>query len=160
LGWILVLLTTYTRDLELQAIIAPSLISTLYKSSQHQPAMSSPAVPWQRLLTVEILQLHTLKSSLHGASLLTASFPHRLSYRTNSVAPIIFLITSLHGPIRKHRFQQYLHCCIRIRCSVNVFTETLPRISVVSEPFSSDGCFSGSTLFVFSKYATISIDVI
>jgi hypothetical protein len=31
-----------------------------------QPAVSSPAIPWQRLLTVEILQLHALKSSLHG----------------------------------------------------------------------------------------------
>jgi hypothetical protein len=30
-----------------------------------QPAVSSPAIPWQRLLTVEILQLHALKSALH-----------------------------------------------------------------------------------------------
>jgi hypothetical protein len=30
-----------------------------------EPAVSSPAIPWQRLLTVEILQLHVLKSSLH-----------------------------------------------------------------------------------------------
>jgi hypothetical protein len=28
--------------------------------------LSSPAVPWQRLLTVEILQLHALRSSLHS----------------------------------------------------------------------------------------------
>jgi hypothetical protein len=31
-----------------------------------QPPVSSPAVPWQRLLTVEILQLHALRSSCHS----------------------------------------------------------------------------------------------
>jgi hypothetical protein len=50
------LLTTYTHDLELQAITAPPLISTIHQSPQHplslfQPAVSSPAFPWQRLLT-------------------------------------------------------------------------------------------------------------
>jgi hypothetical protein len=39
----------------------------------------------------------------------------------------VFLITPLHGPSRKYRFQQYLYCCKRIRCSGNVFTEPLPR---------------------------------
>jgi hypothetical protein len=63
LDWLVDLLTTYPQDWELQAIITLSLIYTLYKSLQHtlslfQPAASSPAVPWQRLLTVEILQLH------------------------------------------------------------------------------------------------------
>jgi hypothetical protein len=51
-----------------------------------QPAVSSPAVAWQRLLTVEILQLYALESSLH-----------RLPYRTDLVAPIVFLITPRHG---------------------------------------------------------------
>jgi hypothetical protein len=49
---------------------APPLISTIHKSPQHplslfKPAVFSPAVPWQRLLTVEIPQLHALKSCLH-----------------------------------------------------------------------------------------------
>jgi hypothetical protein len=66
LDWILVLLTTYAHASELQAITAPLLISILYKSPQHplslyQPAVSSPAVPWQWLLTVEIL--HLMRSS-------------------------------------------------------------------------------------------------
>jgi hypothetical protein len=56
------LLTAYKRDSELQAITAPPLISTILKLPQHvlslfQPAVSSQAVPWQRLFTVEILQL-------------------------------------------------------------------------------------------------------
>jgi hypothetical protein len=69
-------LITYTHDSELQATAAPPLISTIHKSQQHtlsllQTAMSSSAVPWQRPLTVDILQLHALKSSIH-----------RLPYRT------------------------------------------------------------------------------
>jgi hypothetical protein len=55
---------------QLQVITAPPLISRIHESPQHslslfQPAVSSSAVPCQRLLTVEILQLHALKSSLH-----------------------------------------------------------------------------------------------
>jgi hypothetical protein len=65
------LLTTYTRDFEVQVITAPPLISTNHQSWQYplslfQPAMSSPYVPWQRLLTVEILQLHALKFNVHS----------------------------------------------------------------------------------------------
>jgi hypothetical protein len=63
------LLTTYTHYSKLQVISAPSLISTIHKLSRQplsliQPAVSSPAVPWQQLLTVEILQLPTLRSFL------------------------------------------------------------------------------------------------
>jgi hypothetical protein len=52
------LLATYTHVSELQAITRPPIISTIHKSLQHplsifQPAVSLPAVPWQRLLTVE-----------------------------------------------------------------------------------------------------------
>jgi hypothetical protein len=65
--WILDLLTTYTHDSQIQVITSPPLISTIHKSPQHplglfQPAVSLPAVPWKRLLTMEILQLHALKS--------------------------------------------------------------------------------------------------
>jgi hypothetical protein len=64
------LLVTYTHDLELLAITEPSLIYTIHKLPQlqlslFQPAVSSQAVPWQRLLTVDILQLHALTSSLN-----------------------------------------------------------------------------------------------
>jgi hypothetical protein len=69
------LLATYTHYWEIQAIIVQLLISTIQKSPQHplslfQPAMSSPAIPLQQLLTMEILQLHVLKLYLH-------SFPSR-----------------------------------------------------------------------------------
>jgi hypothetical protein len=40
-----------------------------------QPAVSSSAFRWERLLTVEILHLHALKPYLNGVSLKIASFP-------------------------------------------------------------------------------------
>jgi hypothetical protein len=70
MDWWMSLLTTYTHDSELQVITVLLLISTLHKSPQHlpslfQPAVSSLSISWQRLLTVEILQLHMLRSSCH-----------------------------------------------------------------------------------------------
>jgi hypothetical protein len=54
------MLTVYTHDSELKAIPAPPPISASHKSSQHplrifQPALFKPAVPWQTLLSEEIL---------------------------------------------------------------------------------------------------------
>jgi hypothetical protein len=53
----------HLHDSELQALTAPPVISTIHKSLQH---LSSSAVPWQRILTVEILQIHALRSCLHS----------------------------------------------------------------------------------------------
>jgi hypothetical protein len=55
--------------------------------------VSSPAVPWQRFLIVEILRLHELKSSLH-----------KLQYRPDWVAHIVFKITRRYGPRRNTPF--------------------------------------------------------
>jgi hypothetical protein len=68
-----------------------------------------------------------LWSYLNGDYLPAASFPHRLPYTTDSVVPTVFIITPLHGPSRKHRFQQHLYCCMLIRRRGNVSTEPLPR---------------------------------
>jgi hypothetical protein len=98
LNWILDLLTTYTHDSELQAVTAPPLISTIHKPPRHplslfQPAVSTLAVPWQRLLTAEILRLHAVRSYLQ-------SLPYQNS--TELIAPTVLVITSRHGPHRKH----------------------------------------------------------
>jgi hypothetical protein len=80
LDWMLDLLTTYTHNSELQAIMAPPLISTFHKS----PAKLFPACcaltsrSLAKFLTMQILQLHALKSSLNVGSLPNASFSHRL----------------------------------------------------------------------------------
>jgi hypothetical protein len=117
------LLTTCTHRSELQVITAKSLISALYKSRQHllsllQPARSSPVVPWQRLLILEILQLHALRSSCHSRpcrilvnstialSLLRLPCRAHLNCQpsTNWNFPIVFFITPRRGPHRKHRY--------------------------------------------------------
>jgi hypothetical protein len=49
--------------------------------------VSSPAVPWQRFLTVEIFQLHALKSSLH-------SLPCRTQLNSLSSKPLGYNISS------------------------------------------------------------------
>jgi hypothetical protein len=54
-------------------------------------------------------------------------------------------ITTLHGPNRKHRFQQFPCCCLRIRCHGNVFTELLPN----------NERLSGSTVAAFRRHVTI-----
>jgi hypothetical protein len=89
-------LTTYTHHSELQAITAPPLISTIHKSPQKLlslfgPSVSSPALPWQRLLTVDVLQLLAPKSSLH-----------RLLYRSDLVAPNFLQDNSSARTTQKH----------------------------------------------------------
>jgi hypothetical protein len=77
---------------------------------------SSPTVPWQRFLTMDILQLHALRSSVY-----------RLRCRTqlNWLCPL--LIISRHGPHRKHSFSIFeCSCCIfknLLPSNGNVFTE-------------------------------------
>jgi hypothetical protein len=93
--WRMDLLTTYSHDSELQVITAPSLISTIHKSPQHrlslfQPTVSSPDVPWQRLLTVEILQLPVL-----------TLFPAGRRLTTELSSKLVPLITFERGP-RRH----------------------------------------------------------
>jgi hypothetical protein len=85
IGLKLDLLTTYTHHSELQVIKALQPISTPYSSPQYtpsplQPAVSQPAAPWQRLLTVEILQLPALRSSCHSRPCSTFLIPSNPSH--------------------------------------------------------------------------------
>jgi hypothetical protein len=50
-----------------------------------------------------------------------------INWTTNLVAPVVFKITPWHRPHRKHRFRQYLYCCMRIRWCGNVFIDPLPK---------------------------------
>jgi hypothetical protein len=77
--WILDLLTTYTHNMELQVnTLNYSNIANLHSlqsirahAKSFQPSVSSPAILWQRLLTVEILQLHAFLFSMNSDSLPT-----------------------------------------------------------------------------------------
>jgi hypothetical protein len=44
----------------------------------------------------------------------------------NCQTSTLFFIAILRGPNRKHRLQQYLYFCFRIRCRGNIFTQPLP----------------------------------
>jgi hypothetical protein len=115
--------------LELQAVTTPPLITTLYSSlhrllSLFQPAMSSRTVPWQRLLTVEILQLPTLRSYLSNEY---------------SGTRMILLITFRHEPHRKHRFHFY--------------SATIPRtlhVPVAARTRLPSGCWKIARVFLTS----------
>jgi hypothetical protein len=98
LDWILDLFITLAHNSELNLIAVSPLISTFHKTPQHplsilQLAVSSRAIPWRRLPTVEILQHHTLKFCFHS-----------LPYRTHLVAPVIFTITPRYGPCKNIPF--------------------------------------------------------
>jgi hypothetical protein len=119
----------HTHDWELQVTTAPPLISTIHKSPQQtlslfQQPMSSPAVPWQRLLTVEILQLPALTSlpsgkypatelshsqtSLHSTELYSKS---KLLYYWRFTANQFVLASSLLGLTTSNFFFQLNPCC-------------------------------------------------
>jgi hypothetical protein len=96
--WKLDLSTPRTHHSELEVITTLPLISTLHKWLQHplclfQSAVSSTDVPWQRLQTVEILQLPALRSSCHSLPCIThCQFPQlpaiNLTYRHLFSAPL------------------------------------------------------------------------
>jgi hypothetical protein len=50
-----------------------------------------------------------------------------------------------YGHRRKYSLEQFLYCCVRIRCHGNVFTELSPTTAVSS----------GSTIQAFSRHVTI-----
>jgi hypothetical protein len=111
--WILKLdlLTTLTHDSWLHLIIATSLIPRLHKSLQHKlnffsllhlhQSFLGNGFQWWRFfsirsqLVVRWLSIAPTKSSFH-----------RLPYNslTLSLVPIVLIITSRHGPLRKHRY--------------------------------------------------------
>jgi hypothetical protein len=113
LDWWIYLLTTYTtRDSEVQVIKAPSLIYTLYKSLKYVLSLLSLlslVVSWQRILTMEILQLLWSRRCLLAntpqlncqISYSAISSQHPLQNSTELIAPTVLVITSRYGPHRK-----------------------------------------------------------
>jgi hypothetical protein len=60
------------------------------------------------------------------SSQLSTNCPHGTSEFDWLFSTELFFIIPSHGPNSKHRSQQFLYCCLRIRCRGNLFTETLP----------------------------------
>jgi hypothetical protein len=74
----------------------------------------------------------TLRMAVYRQSVRLGHMPletnDQQSFSADSLRSLsVLLTTPLHGPSIKHSFQQYLYCCMRIRCRGNLFTESLPR---------------------------------
>jgi hypothetical protein len=143
------LLTCITHDTELQVITVLSLISTLYKSPQHplrlfQPAMSSSAVPWQRILAVEILQLQPFRFSCHNRPCRTL-INCQLNYSAissqpplQSLAPIMSFLTARRGSRRQHPVSnsKSIVACIFVPAGTSLpsrYSETVVVYSPISQ---------------------------
>jgi hypothetical protein len=134
LDWILYLLTTLQHHSEVHVITAPSLISTIYRSLQRTPFPACCVFTSRSLATTSNSgdsSASALKFSLNGGSLPSLSTVcylsltlFRLPYRTDLVAPVVFLLTPRHAPRRQHRSFSY----------ANSF-----QGNVLTEPFSSIG---------------------
>jgi hypothetical protein len=95
---------------------------------------------------------YALKSCLNCGSLQTDSLPHRLPYRTDSVAPIVLLIGPRHAQLYKTPFPPVppllrVDCCRRNLFLCDCCLET----NVDSEPLRSNGHSSGFTVLALSK---------
>jgi hypothetical protein len=130
LDWRLDLLPTSTHESWLHLIIVRPLISTLYSSLLHthththtHTSIFSVTLSISRFLvtalTVEILHLpRSFRCPLalnSTGSVFSSHIPLQLTSKFVSV------ITSRHGQRTKHRFQQFLYCCVRIRFRGNMF---------------------------------------
>jgi hypothetical protein len=80
-----------------------------------RPPISSP--PTTRRVTVEVF---------HPASTPILSLSGFPSICTNISEALLVSYNPSHGPRRKHSSQQYLYCCMRIRCRWNVSTKPFP----------------------------------
>jgi hypothetical protein len=122
--WIYWLLAPH--DSELEVITLPPLISTIHKSPQHplslfQPAVSSPFIPWQLLLRVEILQLPILRSFLH-------LLQYRTACQLSLTGTLLTLfITFWHKPHRKHLFHCYNPTIPRLLLAYSLLREYVYR---------------------------------
>jgi hypothetical protein len=84
--------------------------------------------------------------------------PHGNDNRlTDSVAPIFFLITPLHGPSKKRHFQHYLYFAWFAVAAETCLSSRCLYTNVISESFASNGSLSGSTVLALSKYPIIYI---
>jgi hypothetical protein len=88
---------------------------------------TAPAKPFTACCVFTKRSLATASNSGDSSASALKSSLHSLPYKIDLVDPFMFLLTPLHGPSRKHSFQEYLYCCMRICWHDNVFTEPLPR---------------------------------
>jgi hypothetical protein len=111
LDWRLDLLTTLTRLMTTRNYIAitnlHNLQITTARAKSFQSAVSSPVVPWWRLLTLYVVQFpRWLYCRWLSTAPITSSL-HRLPYNWPLSLLLASVITSRHGQRRKHRSLVY-----------------------------------------------------
>jgi hypothetical protein len=88
-------------------------------------AKSLPAVPWQRLLTVGILQLHALRFWSSRRPVQNSIDNYQLNY--SAISSQLPLQSSTDRLPQFSSFYNSSARCVRKDCRGNVFTEPLPR---------------------------------
>jgi hypothetical protein len=110
-----------------------------------QIAVSSPIVPWRRILTLKILQLHALRFYLHSFPCRTWSLVGNssqqwkfFSFCAHAVACWLMLLTTelVDSNCPAHNISArtthktlFFYCCVRVRHCGSVFTDPLSRNS-------------------------------
>jgi hypothetical protein len=90
-----------------------------------QRSLSRVRVPWDLSPYFTVSHLRLPFSSPPTTGRVTVEVLDPTSPRVDTVAQTVFLIIFLHGPSRKHRFQHYPYCCMRILFRGNAFNEPL-----------------------------------
>jgi hypothetical protein len=136
------LLTTHTHDAELQAITAPSLISRIHKSPQHQLSFFPACCVFTSRFLATVS--NSGDSSTSSAQVLSSQSPMQ-----NPIELCLLLITSKHGPHRKHGSPFVVS-------NYSIIKNLPPRNeNVISEPLPINGRCLQSHCLVTGLYVTI-----
>jgi hypothetical protein len=148
--------------------LPPSLISTLYKSlhaKSSQPSLD--VVTWHRIITMEILQhlwsrrcplVNTpqLNCQLNYSATSSASLAELNS--TQLIALTVLVITSRHGPHRKHR--SFIVACVLVAagtCSPSCCPETTVVYSPIARWLHNNGVHAIIYIYVHAHAWHVSI---
>jgi hypothetical protein len=136
LDWWMDLLTTYTHDLELEAITAPLLISTIHKSPQHTLSLFAACCVF---ISCSLVAASNSGDSSASRTQVLSSQPPVQNSTLNwlLIAVTLLVITSWHGQHRKHR--SYIVACVFVdagTCILSSCPETGCMTAFIKNPLS------------------------
>jgi hypothetical protein len=160
-----------------QALPSPTPVQSCLLFSQlnwitisSQPAVFSRAVPWQRLLTVEILQLPALPTPVQRCLLFPqlncitiSSQPPLMSCTAHGtqltilIAPVVTLKTMLNGQNRKHRF---IVACVFVAAGTCKTQKLYLFLNVIMQVWRNCQVLSEQTDLCCCSLITISLTVL
>jgi hypothetical protein len=111
-------------------------VHTLQIATSHAKSFQSAVLTSPSLVTSSNngdSSASALSSLPDGSQLLRLSLIFTDSLTNDVTSKLVSVITSRHGPRRKHRFQQFLYSCAQTRCPGNLFvSRSLPTIGSTS----------------------------